>query len=187
MKDQNADSLRVSSTPARPRSLVRFALPVAVVMVVIIGLVLTLKTITPPVQTASHPGSAASTQPVLPTSTQPVLPTSVKLEAHFGTTTTTASQVTVPVGTKVTLTVIPDQALEPFQNLTMGIYAQDPYAFSELVYCTYPNTVTCTYVPAYDSAEKTDYTKGTHTFVAFLGRISGNIDQNSNTITITWT
>ena len=179
MKDQNTDSLRISSIPARPRSLVRFAVPVVVVMVVIIGLVFTLRTITPLGKTATSPGRA--------TSTQPVLPTHVTLEAHFGTTTVTTSQITVPIGTKVTLTVIPDQALAPFQNLTMGIYAQDPYAFSELVYCTYPNTVTCTYVPVYNSAEKTDYTKGTHTFVAFLGRISGNIDQNSNTITITWT
>jgi hypothetical protein len=68
----------------------------------------------------------------------------------------------------------------------MGIYAQDPYGFSELQYCTYPDTNTCTYIISYSSAENTDYTKGTHTFTAFLGNIGGAILQNSNDITITW-
>jgi len=68
----------------------------------------------------------------------------------------------------------------------MGIYATDPYGFSELQYCTYPNTATCSYVVAYSSSENTDYTKGQHTFRAFLGNIGGTILTNSNSITITW-
>jgi hypothetical protein len=86
----------------------------------------------------------------------------------------------------VTLTVIPDHSLLPFQEFTMGIYANDPYPFSELQYCTYPATDSCSYVISYSSAEKTDYTKGKHVFTAFLGNSGGAILQYSNDITIMW-
>lgn len=99
---------------------------------------------------------------------------------------TTQSPITIPSGTAVTLTVVPNHSLVPFQTDTMGIYAHDPYPFSELQYCTYPNTDTCTYTVAFSSAEHTDYTRGTHTFTAFLGDIGGRIVSNSNNITITW-
>jgi hypothetical protein len=99
---------------------------------------------------------------------------------------TTHGDLTVPSGTTVTLTVVPDHPLTPFQTFTMGIYAHDPYGFSELQYCTYPDTGACSYVVAYSSAEATDYTKGTHTFTAFLGDIGGAILKNSQDITITW-
>ena len=99
---------------------------------------------------------------------------------------TTRSEITIPSGTRVTLTVIPDHSLLPFQTFTMGIYATDPYGFSELQDCAYPQTGTCSYTIAYSSSERTDYTKGKHTFRAFLGNIGGAILNNSNSITITW-
>jgi hypothetical protein len=86
----------------------------------------------------------------------------------------------------VTLTVVPDHPLLPFQTFTTGIYAHDPYGFSELKYCAYPDTGACSYVVAYSSAEATDYTKGTHTFTAFLDASGGAILKNSQDITITW-
>ena len=123
---------------------------------------------------------------IAPTVT-PAPPTSVMLSASApGMSATTAPNLTIPSGTAVTLTVIPDHSLLPFQTFTMGIYAQDPYSFSELQYCTYPHTDTCSYVISYSSAETTDYTTGTHTFTAFLGNIGGGILQDSNNITITW-
>lgn len=96
------------------------------------------------------------------------------------------SVITIPSGTPVRLTVVPDHSLLPFQIYTMGIYATDPNGFSELQDCTYPNTATCSYVVAYSSSENTDYTKGQHTFRAFLGNIGGAILTNSNSITIIW-
>lgn len=121
-----------------------------------------------------------------PTST-PAPPTSVMLGASAqGIPSTTQENLSVHSGTTVTLTVIPDHSLVPFQTFTMGIYAHDPYGFSELEYCRYPQTDTCSYVLAYSSEEDTDYTTGTHTFTAFLGDIGGAILQNSDDITITW-
>jgi hypothetical protein len=138
-------------------------------------------------------GTAPSTSQVLhgttatPTPAMPIPPTSVKLRVSaLGIPPTSRSKITVPAGTKVTLTVIPDHSLLPFQTFTMGIYATDPYGFSELQYCTYPKTDTCSYTIAYSASEKTDYTKGTHTFRAFLGNIGGAISENSSDVTITW-
>ncbi len=79
-----------------------------------------------------------------------------------------------------------DHSLLPFQTYTMGIYATDPYGFSELQSCQYPDTATCSWIIAYSSSENTDYTKGKHTFIAFLGNIGGSILANSNSVTITW-
>ena len=114
-------------------------------------------------------------------------PTSVKLLLSAPRIASTdKSVITIPSGTTVRLTVVPDHSLLPFQIDTMGIYATDPYGFSELQDCTYPNTATCSYVVAYSSSENTDYTKGQHTFRAFLGNIGGRILTNSNNITIIW-
>ena len=114
-------------------------------------------------------------------------PTSVKIRVSAaGIAPTSKGNITIPSGTKVTLTVIPDHSLLPFQTFTMGIYATDPYGFSEFQYCTYPKTDTCSYIVAYSSSEKTDYTKGKHTFRAFLGNIGGAILENSTGVTITW-
>jgi serine/threonine protein kinase len=132
--------------------------------------------------------SVTLTLGVTPTPTRlPVPPTSVELFLSApGIVSTSKSVITVPSGTSVTLTVVPDHSLLPFQIYTMGIYATDPYDFSELQDCTYPNTVTCSYVVAYSSSENTDYTKEHHTFGAFLGDIGGRILANSNSITILW-
>lgn len=117
----------------------------------------------------------------------PEPPTSVMLSASAsGIPPTTQSELTIRSGTIVTLTVIPNHSLLPFQIFTMGIYATDPYGFSELKDCSYPNTATCSYVIAYSSSENNDYTKGQHTFRAFLGNIGGAILENSNSVTITW-
>jgi hypothetical protein len=117
----------------------------------------------------------------------PAPPTSVKLLLSAPRIASTGkSVVTIPSGTTVRLTVVPDHSLLPFQIYNMGIYATDPYGFSELQDCTYPNTATCSYVVAYSSSENTDYTKGQHTFRAFLGNIGGTILTNSNSITIIW-
>lgn len=114
-------------------------------------------------------------------------PTSVTLRlSASGIPSITHGEITIPSGTKVTLTVIPDHSLLPYQTYTMGIYATDPYGFSELKDCTYPHTDTCSYTIAYSSSEGTDYTKGKHTFVAFLGNIGGNILNNSDSITVIW-
>jgi serine/threonine protein kinase len=132
------------------------------------------------------------TSPPTPTPTAiatptPAPPTSVELLLSApGIASTSQSVITIPSGTTVTLTVVPDHSLVPFQTYTMGIYATDPYGFSELQYCTYPNTATCSYVVAYSSSENTDYTKGQHTFRGFLGNIGGAILANSNSITIIW-
>jgi hypothetical protein len=128
--------------------------------------------------------SPSSTATVTPTSAPP---TSVMLSASAqGMAPTTAPNLVVHSGTIVTLTVIPDHSLLPFQTYSMGIYAQDPYGFSELQYCTYPHTDTCSYVLSYSSSENTDYSKGTHIFTGFLGDIGGSILQHSNNIIITW-
>lgn len=131
---------------------------------------------------------AIATATPLPTATlSPEPPTSVTLRVSAsGISPTTQSQLTIPSGTRVTLTVVPDHSLLPFQTFTMGIYATDPYGFSELQYCKFPNTATCSYVIAYSSSENTDYTKGTHTFRAFLGDIGGAILTSSSGVTITW-
>jgi len=131
----------------------------------------------------------APTQPQIePTQiSTPAPPTSVELLLSAPRIASTSkSVITIPSGTTVRLTVVPDHSLLPFQTYTMGIYATDPYGFSELQYCTYPNTATCSYVVAYSSSEDTDYTKGQHTFRAFLGNIGGTILTNSNSITIIW-
>jgi hypothetical protein len=133
----------------------------------------------------SGPSQTGGPSPIV-TST-PAPPTNVMLSVTAtGISATNQANLTVPSGATVTVTVVPDHSLLPFQTFTMGIYAHDPYAFSELQDCTYPNTATCSYVLSYSSAENTDYTKGTHTFTAFLGNIGGGILQNSNDITITW-
>jgi len=132
----------------------------------------------------------APTQPqIKPTQiTTPAPPTSVELLLSApGIASTGKSVITITSGTTVRLTVVPDHSLLPFQTYTMGIYATDPYGFSELQYCTYPNTAACSYVVAYSSSENTDYTKGQHTFQAYLGDIGGKILTNSNSITIIWT
>jgi len=117
----------------------------------------------------------------------PAPPTSVELLLSApGIASTSKSVISIPSGTPVKLTVVPDHALLPFQIYTMGIYATDPYDFSELQDCTYPNTATCSYVVANSASENTDYTKGRHTFLAFLGDIGGKILTNSNSITIIW-
>lgn len=130
----------------------------------------------------------APTPTAVPTPTPlPIPPTTVELRLSApGIASTNKSVITVPSGTIVTLTVVPDHSLLPFQTATMGIYATDPYGFSELQDCTYPNTATCSYVVAFSSSEHTDYTKGQHTFRAFLGNIGGAILMNSNGITIIW-
>jgi hypothetical protein len=128
----------------------------------------------------SQTGSPSST-------TAPVPPTSVFLSASApGISPITHGDVPIRSGTTVTLTVVPDHPLTPFQTFTMGIYAHDPNGFSELKYCTYPDTSACSYVVSYSSAEATDYTKGTHTFTAFLGNIGGAILNTSQDITISW-
>jgi hypothetical protein len=139
-----------------------------------------------------HPQTAAPAGTPTPTPTEtstppPTPPTSVKLRLSGpGIASTSQSVITIPSGTTVTLTVVPDHSLLPYQTYTMGIYATDPYGFSELQYCTYPNTATCSYIVAYSSSENTNYSKGQHTFRAFLGNIGGAILTNSNSITIIW-
>jgi len=132
----------------------------------------------------------APTQPqIKPTQiTTPAPPTSVELLLSApGIASTSKSVISIPSGTPVKLTVAPDHSLLSFQIYTMGIYATDPYDFSELQDCTYPNTATCSYVVANSASEHTDYTKGQHTFQAYLGDIGGKILTNSNSITIIWT
>jgi len=123
-----------------------------------------------------------------PTATSlPIPPTSVKLLVSApGISPTSQGNITIRSGTTVTLTVVPDHSLHPFPIFTMGIYATDPYGFSELKDCTYPNTDTCSYTVAYSPSENTDYTHGKHTFRAFLGNIGGRILANSDSVTIIW-
>jgi hypothetical protein len=128
-------------------------------------------------------GRAGSATPT----TAPVPPSSVVLSASApGVSPITQGNITVPAGTTVTLAVVPDHLLTPYQTFTMGIYAHDPYGFSELQYCAYPDTGACSYVVSYSSAEGTDYATGTHTFTAFLGDVGGAILNNSEDISITW-
>ncbi len=135
----------------------------------------------PPPTTPPSPIPSPTTTPL------PIPPTSVELRISApGISPTSQGNITIPSGTTVTLSVVPDHSLLPFQIYTMGIYATDPYGFSELQDCTYPNTATCTYIVAYSPGEHTDYTHGTHTFRAFLGNVGGAILANSNSITITW-
>lgn len=163
--------------------------------------------VTPPLgATPTHPpASAATPAPVLTATPTPVLiaipiptatpiptpisvhPTSVELRLSApGIASTSKSTITIPTGRTVTLTVTPDHSLLPFQTYTMGIYATDPYGFSVLQDCIYPNTATCSYVVALSVSENTDYTKGQHTFHAFLGGTDGTILATSNSITILW-
>ncbi|MBA2288216.1 MAG: hypothetical protein H0W02_22300 [Ktedonobacteraceae bacterium] len=131
-----------------------------------------------------HETTATATAKATPI---PAPPTSVMIRVSAaGISPTSQGKITIPSGTKVTLTVLPDHSLLPFQTFTMGIYATDPYGFSELQYCTYPKTDTCSYTIAYSSSEGTDYTKGKHTFRAFLGNIGGAILKDSSSVTITW-
>jgi len=128
-------------------------------------------------------GRAGSATPT----TAPVLPSSVLLSASApGMSPITQGSMTIPAGMTVTLAVVPDHPLTPYQTFTMGIYAHDPYGFSELQYCAYPDTGACSYVVANSSAEGTDYAKGTHTFTAFLGNVGGAILNSSEDISITW-
>ena len=128
-------------------------------------------------------GRAGSVTPT----TAPVPPSSVELSASApGMSPITQGNMTVPAGTMVTLAVVPDHPLAPYQTFTMGVFAHDPYGFSELQYCAYPDTSVCSYVVSYSSAEGTDYAKGTHTFTAFLGNVGGAILNNSEDISITW-
>ncbi|HEY7414809.1 MAG TPA: hypothetical protein VH593_06430 [Ktedonobacteraceae bacterium] len=155
---------------------------VVVVLVGSMALLFRLRQVPP--SSVGGKGAATSTAQA---ATTPEAPTSVMLQVSApGIPPTTRSAITIPSGTKVTLTVLPNHSLLPFQTYTMGIYATDPYGFSELQDCTYPNTNTCSYTIAYSSSERTDYTKGKHTFRAFLGNIGGSILENSNSITITW-
>jgi hypothetical protein len=134
----------------------------------------------------SSRGGLGQTDSATPT-TALVPPTSVLLKASApGISPTTQGNMTVPAGTTVTLAVVPDHSLLPFQTFTMGIYAHDPYGFSELQYCAYPDTRTCSYVVSSSSAEATDYTQGTHIFTAFLGDSGGAILKTSQDITLTW-
>lgn len=156
---------------------------ILVAVVLIVGTTLVLS------QHLSTPGGVAQgTSPTTPPATpSPKPPTSVMLQVSAsGISPTTQSELTIASGTRVTLTVLPDHPLLPFQTFTMGIYATDPYGFSELQYCQYPHTATCSYVVAYSSSEGTDYTKGKHTFRAFLGNSGGAILINSSSVTITW-
>ena len=136
-------------------------------------------------QTTSSPTSTATPTPTATLSPQPLTSVMLRVSAS-GIPPTTQSEFTIPSGTKVTLTVQPNHSLLPFQTYTIGIYATDPHPFSELQYCQYPNTATCSWTVAYSSSENTDYTKGKHTFIAFLGDIGGRILANSSSDTITW-
>ena len=115
------------------------------------------------------------------------VPTAVTLHLSApGIPSTTQSKIRIRRGTVVTLTVVPNHSLAPYQIYTLGISAGDPFPFSDLKDCDFPNTSNCSYQPAYSDSEATDYTKGTHTFQGFLGDIGGHFLANSNTITITW-
>jgi hypothetical protein len=138
-------------------------------------------------QVGSSGAVTATAAPAAKATSIPVPPDSVMIRVSAaGISPNSQGEITIPSGTKVTLSVLPDHSLLPFQTFTMGIYATDPYGFSELQYCTYPNTDTCSYTVAYSSSERTDYTKGKHTFRAFLGNIGGAILKASNSVTITW-
>lgn len=164
------------------------AILVVVALVVSMGLLFQTRQTLQSSQGSPVP-SPSATQTVNGTTATPAPepPTSVTLRVSAaGIAPTTQSEITIPSGTSVTLTVIPNHSLLPFQTFTMGIYATDPYGFSELQDCTYPQTGTCSYTLAYSSSEGTDYSQGKHTFRAFLGNIGGAILDNSNSITITW-
>lgn len=179
--------------PAKNRWHVLETFAAILVIVALVGsMALLLRLRQAPQSSQGSKGTATSTTQALNVTTAtatpiPEPPTSVMLSiSASGIPPTTQSEITIPSGTIVTLTVIPDHSLLPFQTFTMGIYATDPYGFSELQYCTYPKTGTCSYTIAYSSSERTDYTKGKHTFRAFLGDIGGAILENSSSITITW-
>lgn len=177
--------------PAKNRWHVLETFAAILVIVALVGsMALLLRLRQAPQSSQGSKGTATSTAQALNVTTAtaiPAPPTSVMLSVSAsGIPPTTQSEITIPSGTRVTLTVLPDHSLLPFQTFTMGIYATDPYGFSELQYCTYPKTGTCSYTIAYSSSERTDYTKGKHTFRAFLGDIGGAILENSSSITITW-
>lgn len=193
---KEAQSMKTKATqqsPAKNRWHVLETFAAILVIVALVGsLALLFQWRQAPQSSQGNKGTANSTTQVLNGTTSvataiPEPPTSVMLSlSASGIPPTVPSEIAIPSGTIVTLTVIPDHSLLPFQTFTMGIYATDPYGFSELQYCTYPKTVTCSYTIAYSSSEGTDYTKGKHTFRAFLGNIGGNILKNSSSITITW-
>ena len=179
--------------PAKNRWHVLETFAAILVIVALVGsMALLLRLRQAPQSSQGSKGTATSTAQALNVTTAtatalPAPPTSVMLSVSAsGIPPTTQSEITIPSGTRVTLTVLPDHSLLPFQTFTLGIYATDPYGFSELQYCTYPKTGTCSYTIAYSSSERTDYTKGKHTFRAFLGDIGGAILENSSSITITW-
>jgi hypothetical protein len=138
---------------------------IAITLVAVGGFVLALR---------GAPGRAATSPTATP---KPIHPSSVALTATAsGIPTTTQSQLTVPSGTSVTLTVTPNHPLDAFQIFDLGVYAHDPYPFSELNDCRLADT--CSYTVSEAS--------GTHTYTGFLGDIGGLILANSNDITITW-
>lgn len=193
---KEAQSMKTKATqqsPAKNRWHVLETFAAILVIVALVGsLALLFQWQQAPQSSQGSKGTATSTAQALNGTTSvataiPAPPTSVMLSlSASGIPPTVPSEIAIPSGTIVTLTVIPDHSLSPFQTFTMGIYATDPYGFSELQYCTYPKTVTCSYTIAYSSSEGTDYTKGKHTFRAFLGNIGGTILENSSSITITW-
>jgi hypothetical protein len=138
---------------------------ILIILVVVGGFVLALR---------GAPGAAATSPTATP---KPIPPSSVVLTATSnGIPSMAQSQLKVPSGTSVTLTVTPNRPLDAFQVFDLGIYAHDPYPFSELKDCTLADT--CSYTVSEVS--------GTHTYTGFLGNIGGSILANSNDITITW-
>ena len=83
----------------------------------------------------------APTQPQIePTQiSTPAPPTSVELLLSAPRIASTSkSVITIPSGTTVRLTVVPDHSLLPFQTYTMGIYATDPYGSVSYTHLTLP-------------------------------------------------
>lgn len=193
---KEAQPMKTKGTQQPPVKTFRYVLSTFAAVLVIVALVgsmaLLLQLRQIPQSSQGSKGTATSTAPAVNGTTTTVTrtpepPTSVILRVSAsGIPPITQGEITIPSGKIVTLTVIPNHSLLPFQTFTMGIYATDPYGFSELQYCTYPKTDTCSYRIAYSSSEGTDYTQGKHTFRAFLGNISGAILKNSSSITITW-
>lgn len=189
---KEAQSMKTKMTQqssAKNRRHVLETLAAVLVIVALVGsMALLFRSRLVPQSSQGSKGTATSTAQALHgTSATPEPPTSVMLRVSAsGIPPTTRSAITIPSGTKVTLTVILDHSLLSSQTSTTGIYATDPYPFSELQDCAYPKTSNCSYTIAYSSSEQTDYTKGKHTFRAFLGNIGGAILENSNSITITW-
>lgn len=190
---KEAQPMKTKGTQQPPVKTFRHVLGTFAAVLVIAALVGSMALLFQLQQSQGNKGTATSTAPpavngaTTTVTLTPEPPTSVTLRVSAsGIPPITQGEITIPSGKIVTLTVIPNHPLLPFQTFTMGIYATDPYGFSELKYCTYPKTDTCSYRIAYSSSEGTDYTQGKHTFRAFLGNIGGAILENSSSITITW-